>query len=450
MDNAIESNAVRPELTGLASDYLETDGPDLLSRWGRHETFWDARLDAGLDPYFRTTADRIGPECAALTRGQLRVAGVNFASQDYLSLSSHPHVRAAACEAVERWGVHSAGSVALQGGSLPLAALEERLAELYCCREATVFPTGWAAGYGAVRALVRENDHIVLDSLSHSCLREGAMAATRNIHRVPNCSHSAVELRLARIRASAPRAGILVVTESLFSMDSTVPDIRALQAVCSKYQATLLVDVAHDFGAIGDGGLGFLGDQGLVGEIDVVMGSFSKTFASNGGFVVSRTSGVKQALRVFAAPLLFSNALSPVQAAVVQAALDIVRSREGALRRRRLMHNVLRLREGLIQRAFRVLGQPSAIVPVRLGNTAEARLITRSALAGGALVSLAEHPVVGRQHSRWRLQVMADHTDAHVDKLIAIAVAAREQLGDLAVPRPGYSTNGELATDETI
>jgi glycine C-acetyltransferase len=138
-------------------------------------------------------------------------------------------------------------------------------------------------------------------------------------------------------------------------------------------------------------------------------------------------------MRVFAAPLTFSNALSPVQAAVVDAALDIVRSREGAVRRRRLMHNVMRLRDGLQQRAFQVLGQPSAIVPVRIGNVVQARMMTRAALTGGALVNLVEHPAVSRRNSRWRLQAMADHTDAQVEALIAIVTDAREQLGDLPV-----------------
>ena len=418
-----------PELGAVSADFLETEGPDLLARWGRHQEFWDQRLAAGLDPYFRTTTTRLGPEAEAIDRAEERFSGVNFSSQDYLSLSNHPLVCAAAVSAVTHWGVHSAGSIVLQGGSLPLRALEDRLADLFCGREATVFPTGWAAGYGAIRCLVREDDHIVLDILSHACLQEAAANATRHIHRVPNCSHEAVRRRLQTIRAAHPRAGILVVTEGLFSMDSTVPQLRSMQEVCRTFGATLMVDVAHDFGALGDGGMGFVGDQGMLGEIDVVMGSFSKTFASNGGFVLSRVPGLKQALRVFAGPLTFSNALSPVQAATVLAALDIVRSPEGA-QRRRLMANVLRLREGLTARAFSVRGQPSAIVPVELGSLAEARRMTRAALRLGALVNLVEHPAVSRSTARWRLQVMADHEPAQIDRMVEIAVAAREQVAE--------------------
>lgn len=427
MDHDEPNAASDPALYAVAQDFVRNEGIDLLARWSDHLDFWDRRLSHGLDPYTRTNVERVGPEGVALNWGRESLGGVNFACQDYLSLSSHPAICAAAIEAIERWGVHSAGSIALQGGSMPLLHLEERLGAWLGYREVRVFPTGWAAGYGVVRTLARENDHLVIDALAHACLQEGAVNATRNIHRTPNCSHEAVARRLASIRSKEPHAGILVITESLFSMDSTVPDLRVLQETCRAWHATLLVDVAHDLGALGDGGLGFLGDQGVLGEIDVVMGSFSKTFASNGGFVASNARGIRQALNVAANPLLFSNALSPVQAQVALAALDIVRSPEGAQRRRRLMDNVQRLRLGLQARDFVVLGHPSAIVPTVLGDTGIARRMTCAALNGGALVNLIEHPAVSRRNSRWRLQVMADHSPSQIDRLIDIAVAARER-----------------------
>jgi glycine C-acetyltransferase len=425
-----ESGADRaePSETAVSADFLIAEGANLLDRWDAHQRFWDERLAAGLDPYQRSLRGPAGVTARAQDRGGVAISGVNFASQDYLSLANHPAIRDVAVEAIARHGVHSAGSLALQGGSEPLARLSERLAEWLRCRTAVVFPTGWAAGFGAIRALVRESDHIVLDSLAHACLQEGAAAATRNIHRVPHLSCDAIARRLARIRAEHATQGILVVTESLFSMNSTVPDLRAMQDICRSYDATLLVDVAHDLGAIADDGLGFLGNQGMIGEVDLVVGAFSKTFASNGGFVAGNAPGLRQALIAFAGPLTFSNALSPVQAAVVDAALDIVRSAEGARRRKRLMENATLLREGLAARAFDVLGQTSAIVPVTIGDTREARLMTRAALSIGGLVNLVEHPAVSRNQSRWRLQVMADHTPEHIDRMVAIAVVARETI----------------------
>jgi glycine C-acetyltransferase len=155
------------------------------------------------------------------------------------------------------------------------------------------------------------------------------------------------------------------------------------------------------------------------------MGSFSKTFASNGGFVASNHPALKVALRYMCGPLTFTNALSPVQAAVVLAALDLVQSPEGAVRRGRLMDNIQLLRRRLIEMGFEVLGQPSPIVPVVLGNAALSRLICRFTLEGGALVNLVEFPAVSRNTCRYRLQVMADHTRDDIEELCDILYAAR-------------------------
>ena len=427
MSDLAGDDAESLEMVGLASDFLEQSGRDLLGRWAGHQRFWDARREAGLDSFWRTSLDRVGPEGAVLGRDGERMAGVNFAAQDALSLASHPAIREAATAAIGRWGVHGAGTPVLQGGCVTLAALEEHLAAWLSCRDVTLFPSGWAAGFGAVRTLVRADDHVVMDVAPGTGLHEGVVGATRQIHRVSLCAATAVARRLAEIRARDVKAGILVIAEALTPMHATVPDLAALQRDCRAQGATLLVDVAQDLGAVGDGGFGFVGEQGLIGEIDILVGSFAKSFAANGGFVASSAPGLKQALRRFAGPLLFSGALSPVQAAVIDAALGVIRSREGAKRRRRLMGHATRLREALAARAFRVLGEPAPIVPVWLGPCGAARRMTRAALAGGALVNLVEHPLVGRQNARWRLQLMADHTSAQIDRLVEITVAARAQ-----------------------
>ena len=173
-------------------------------------------------------------------------------------------------------------------------ALEERLARFLGYEICTLFPIGWAAGYGIIKTLVRETDHVVIDILAHACLQEGARAATANVSRFPHLSTGAVEKRLKRIRDSDPRAGILVVTETLFSMDSDIPDIVALQALCRRYDATLLVDCAHDLGALGERGLGVLHAQDMVGKVDILMGSFSKTFASPGGWSQARPHATRR------------------------------------------------------------------------------------------------------------------------------------------------------------
>lgn len=410
---------------GIMADYVDPGKTNILDRWNRHQEWWNGRLSHQVDPYSKYTASRIAPTIEAHSRDGRRIDGVNFASQDYLSLASHPLIAEAACATIRDLGVHSAGSGALMGNTAVSIRLEQAIAAFLGMRDCILFPIGWAAGYGIVNTLITTTDHIIIDVLAHACLQEGARNATPSVHAFPHLSTAAVERRLQRIRATDPQAGILVVTETLFSMDSDVPDIQALQALCHRHDATLVVDVAHDLGSFGPTGRGHLEVQGMLGKVDLVMGSFSKSFASNGGFVATNHPALKQALRSSCGPFTFTNALSPVQAAVVLRAIDIIDSPEGAMRRDRLMANIMRMRNGLQARGFTVLGEPSAIVPVVLGSNALSRLITRHALSHGAVVNLVEYPAVSRNTCRWRIQVMADHTAEQIDSFIQIAVDAR-------------------------
>ena len=153
--------------------------------------------------------------------------------------------------------------------------------------------------------------------------RKARSAATNNIHLFRHHNDDCRNI-LAKIRANDTENGILVVTEGLFSMDSDTPDLPRCRTLCHEYDATLVVDVAHDLGCLGKDGRGHIGMQNMLGKIDVVMGSFSKTFASNGGFVAFKSRAVKEYLRFYSSPTTFSNALSPVQAAIVLKAFDIV------------------------------------------------------------------------------------------------------------------------------
>lgn len=416
-------------LSAVGRDFLRQDGADLLARWGSHQGFWDCLADAGFDSFGRVAEGAMGTEGTATARGGEAQTGVNFASPDYLALATHPAVLAAAGDAVAAWGMPGAGSPALQGRSAALRALEQRVAAFLDVADATVFPSGWAAGYGAMRALVRPGDHVVIDALAHAGLQEGGRAATAQLHRVPHLSAGAVARRLARIRGEFPRAGILVATEGLFSIDAESPDLAALQSLCRRHRATLLVDVAHDLGATGPGGRGALGAQGMLGEVDLVVGSFAKTFGANGGFVAGNAPGLALALRGFAGSLTYSSALPAAHAAAALAAFAIVDSAEGTARRAALAANAAAVRQALTAAGFTLLGRPGPIVPVVLGPLAQARRLTRAALAAGALVNLIEHPAVSRNACRWRLQVNAAHTPAQIGRLQAAAVAARDAVG---------------------
>ena len=414
-----------PSLSGSALDFAHADGPDLLQRLDAGYKWCEARLSDGFDSYQKYIDGPVGTLIKAYLRDGREVSGINFASQDYLSLSSASAVRDAARDAVERHGVHSAGSAALMGLSSLTNDLERELADFTGYADCTLFPFGWAAGYGVITTLVGPHDHVVLDALAHACLQEGARAATQNVHLFPHLNHAAVERKLRRLRAQSAHTGILVVTESVFSMDSDSPDLAALQALCASYGATLLVDVAHDLGALGERGHGVLEEQGVVGKLDLLIGSFSKTFAAPGGFVCSHRPSLKWGLRYRCGPSTFTNAMTPLQAAVVRAALGIVRSRAGQERRRQLMRNVLYLRARLAELGFEVLGRPTPIIPVVVGDTALGRVLTKHTLRLGAVVNLVEYPAVSAKRSRLRVQMMADHTLEQLDTFAEILAEAR-------------------------
>lgn len=423
--DVLGGDVIKMRALGDSERSLQSRGR-LLTRW------FDARYQEGLDPYVKYSDSPIGPETLAFDRKGKAIASrggisVNFASQDYLNLANHPVIKQAASDAIERYGVHSAGSPALMGNTRLSRNLEERLEAFTGFADVTLFPTGWAAGFGIVRLLAGATDHIVIDKLAHACLMEGAMLSTKNLRVFPHLNNAAAIQAIREIRERDATGGILVVTESLFSMDSDTPAIGELQSACREYAATLLVDCAHDLGAMGATGRGKLESQGLVGKVDILMGSFSKTFASNGGFVATNDPTLKLAIVGSCGPALFSNAMSPIQAAVVHSAIDVVDSDEGTKRRARLVANAERLREGLGRLGLNVIGDASPIVPFVVGETALARLLYRSMAARGAVVNLVEFPAVARDAARLRLQAMSDHRPEHIEFFLGIVKDALDE-----------------------
>ena len=414
-------------LTGSMRDFRVPGGADLLARVEGFYRWQDVRRQVGLWPFSRSTENGPSTVCSAADDRGNRMSGVNFASQDYLSMSSNPLIKLTAMEAVQRYGVHSAGSPALVGNTSVSVALERKISEFLKMEEVVLYPTGWAAGFGVIKGLVRSADHIVMDTLAHVCLQEGANAATRNIYQYRHLDLEHCRKWLASIRAKDTENGIMVVTEGLFSMDSDTPDLAAMQELCNEFNATLMVDVAHDLGCLGADGRGHIGLQNMLGKVDLVMGSFSKTFASNGGFVACKNRAIKEYLRFYSAPATFSNALSPVQAAVVLKAFEIIEAPEGRVLRSELMANILSLRRQLREKGLEYYGDPSAIVAVRMGTEGLARLVSRRLPELGLLANLVEYPAVGKGAARFRMQVMAKHTPKNIADAVSHIHQARQE-----------------------
>ena len=241
-------------------------------------------------------------------------------------------------------------------------------------------------------------------------MQQGAHAATQNIYKHTHLDVDEVLDHLQTIRQTDTKNGILVISEGLFSMDSDYPDLARLQRICREYEATLLVDVAHDLGCMGPDGTGIIGMQEMLGDIDLVMGAFSKTFGTNGGFVATRSRAVRHYIKAYAGSHLFSTAISPVQTAVAAESIRIIRSGEGERLRADMMKNVHTLRDAFIPYGITCMGNPTPIVPVPIGNEKVARLASAMIFESNVFANLVEFPAVAVGAARFRMQVMATHT----------------------------------------
>ncbi len=407
-DNVISQEDIA--LNRTCVDFGAPVGPNILKRVDDYLEWYNARNNCNTWQYARTLKSFPGTDASIFDASNRNINGINFASQDYLSLGGHPQVMKAAQKALEKYGPHSAGSPMVIGNTELVHELEEAIAEMTGMKHVMIFPTGWAAGFGTITGLVRQQDHIVMDRLAHSCLYQGAYAATKNVYRHPNMSVDAVRGLLENIRERDKRNGIFVISEGLFSMDSSTPNIEALQAVCHEFDATLMLDVAHDFGALGKNGGGHIANQGMKGKVDLVMGSFSKSFASNGGFLATNSAAVKHYSKMYSSAFMFSNAICPMQTAVALEATRIMRNEEGAALRVKLLMVVNYIRDEFNKKGIACIGTPSAIVPVMIGDEKVARIAHKIMTERNIATMILEYPVVPIGSARFRLQVMASHT----------------------------------------
>ena len=412
------------QLKDTSAAFYPLKGIDLLGRVEPFQKWFDGRRRGGTWSLNRVVESRNETRAKVLNMDGTTSEGVNFAAQDYLGLNDHPAVHAAVIEALREFGPHSAGSDMLIGNSRISELLRAELGSFLKREHVVLFPTGWGAAYGAMRGLVRHQDHIVLDQLAHNSLQSGARAATENVVSFEHNSIASAETALRSIRERDTQNAILLATESVFSMDADSPDLRALGELCREYSAAYMVDVAHDLGALGPRGLGRLEEQGALEVPDLIMGAFSKTFCSTGGFLAVRSEAVAQYVRCYGAACTFSNAMTPLQVAAVRAALAIVRSSEGAKLRTTLHGTSCLLRRTLVDRGLAVLGDPGAIIPVLTGSEKCGRQAAALAAEGGVLVNCVEYPAVSLGASRLRLQITPAHAAVDLDQCADVIAAS--------------------------
>jgi len=344
---------------------------------------------------------------------------VSFASNDYLGLSCHPVVVAAAHQALDRWGAGS-GASRLVTGSRPIhAELEASLAEWKGCPRAILFPTGFAANLSVLSVFAPVGASVFSDELNHASIIDGCRLAGAE---VAVYRHNDLEHLEALVGASTGRP--VIVSDTVFSMDGDAADLTGLVELARRWGALLVLDEAH--AVLGPELPPVAGDIGV--EV-LRVGTLSKTLGSLGGFVAGPSRFIELLVNR-ARPYIFTTAPSPADAAAALAALGIVRSAEGQALRARLSELVARVSESIGAGGSQG-GHPSPIVPVIIGDESRAVAASDHLLAHGLWVPAIRPPTVPKGTSRLRVTLSSIHTDPQVDRLIAELADLPAESGDL-------------------
>ena len=341
---------------------------------------------------------------------------VNFSSNDYLGLASHPDLRAALAEGARRWGAGAGASRLVSGDFLPHHQLEEELARFEGADAVVLFNSGYAANCGTVPSFVGPEDVVLSDALNHASLVDGCRLSRARTEVYPHGDLQALDSALRRARQQGARR-VLVATDAVFSMDGDLAPLSQIVEACERHEALLAVDEAHATGVMGPHGAGLVAQLGLREKVDLRMGTLSKAAGVCGAFVAG-TRACCDLLVNRARPLVFSTALPPAVSHAALVALRLLAGSEGEERRARLRRSVERFAAGL-----RALGLPaeaaSPIFPVVLGAPEAALGAAAQLRRRGLLVKPIRPPTVPAGSSRLRIAITASHTDSHLDQLLA-------------------------------
>ena len=341
-------------------------------------------------------------------------AFLNFSANDYLGLANHPTLKAAAIRAVEKYGA-GAGAARLISGSLaPFDELETALAAFKKTEAALTFSTGYAAPLGTITSLVSKADVIVLDKLVHACIVDAAKLSGAKLRVFDHNDLSDLEkiLQWAVLQSSKPR--ILIVTESIFSMDGDAAPLREIVELKNKFGAWLMVDEAHATGIIGRNGAGLAGALGVSDEIEIQMGTLGKALGASGGYICGSRSLINFLVNR-ARSFVFSTAPVPAAAAAALAGIQLAQSVEGESRREQLRQRVAELISKFKVPISNPLG---AIIPLILGDETAALIAAQKLLAQNIFVPAIRFPTVARGTARLRLTLSAEHSSADISELV--------------------------------
>ena len=358
---------------------------------------------AGLYPYFKPISE--SEDTVVTIEGKQRIM---MGSNNYLGLTHHPKVLEASRDALERYGSGCTGSRFLNGTLDLHVQLEERLAAFLGKDDALVLSTGYQANLGLVSGLVGRGDMVLIDKLDHASIVDGAKMSYGQTERFGHGSLTQLE----RLLEKHQDRGTMVIVDGVFSMEGDIADAPALYALTQKYGAALALDDAHAIGVIGPKGDGTAAHFDMVDEVDLIVGTFSKSLASIGGFIAG-SADVIHYLKHNARPLMFSAALPPANTAGVIAAHEVM-LREPE-RRDALWANTFRIQEGLTSLGFDIGPSETPIVPVLIGAMEHTFMFWRQLFDAGVFTNPVVPPAVPPSECRLRTSVMATHRDDQID-----------------------------------
>jgi 8-amino-7-oxononanoate synthase len=371
-------------------------------------------------------------ELAALEQADLRRrlravdedALLNFAGNDYLGLSRHPALLEAALQATAQRGTGAGASRLVTGTDRAVLALEEELAAWKEKEAALVFGSGYAAALGTIPALVGRGDTVILDKLSHASLIDAARLSGANVRVFPHNDSEKLGALLQKLSSAHGERRILIVTESVFSMDGDAAPLRELAELKERHGAWLLVDEAHATALYGATGAGLVAEAGLSSRVEIVLGTLSKALGSVGGYIAGSRALIDWLINR-ARSFIYSTALPPGVIAASRAAVELARGDEGVSLRARLRENIARFHAGLPAAWKKQALSAGAIQPLICGEAAAALLLAAALRECGFLIPAIRYPTVPRHAARLRITLSA----AHAPKAIA---ALNDALATLA------------------
>ncbi|HWQ81637.1 MAG TPA: pyridoxal phosphate-dependent aminotransferase family protein [Ignavibacteria bacterium] len=376
---------------------------------------------AGFYPYFRPIEQNEGP-VVKMNGREIIMAGSN----NYHGLTTHPRVVEAAQKALLNYGTGCSGSRYLTGTLDLHIKLEEKLAAFFKKEACLLYSTGYQTAQGIIPTLVNKGEYIISDKDNHASIVAGTLMAKGILAELVRYKHGDMN-DLERVLKSIPlEASKLVATDGVFSTSGTIVDLPSIVSLCKKYNARIMVDDAHSLGVIGKGGRGTASHFNLDDEVDLIMGTFSKTLASLGGFVVGEER-VINFLKHHSPALIFSASPTPSSVAAAIAALEILESEPERVDR--LLANAKKMRDGLKSLGFYVLDGITPVVPVILGDDVKVFHFWRQLYDSGVFVNAFVPPGVPQNLSMLRTSYMATHEEKHLNKILEVFEKIGKELG---------------------